>query len=326
MNRGSDESLLFLTRVIHNEKNIFGDKLDFISHVLDQKWKRVKMASAMMTVLYFTYFVLINLYNVYKIKNLLYTAFAINQIFLVNEILQINALRIRHFMVGWAVINISNIILTSILFFSTVSGYKLSEYLEIFTLYTAWHKGYSYFRLSNATGFYVNLIKWLFVDIFGFLIIFLFVTVGVAVLANAVNEFESFFEAFRFAWELNIGQFDTKDLRGLMYVVFVIGTLLCLMILLNMLIAIMTNTYQNLSNQIRTSECKEFALIIREAECLFHFFNKNKNFCQFIHKAESDVKLLPKNHSDEFIFKQKFKSLKKDLKSKKKNQEVDRKK
>ncbi|OMJ83830.1 hypothetical protein SteCoe_15128 [Stentor coeruleus] len=42
---GSRESIHFLTRVIHNEKNIFGYKLEFISYILDQKWKRVKKIS-----------------------------------------------------------------------------------------------------------------------------------------------------------------------------------------------------------------------------------------------------------------------------------------
>ncbi|OMJ83829.1 hypothetical protein SteCoe_15127 [Stentor coeruleus] len=255
-----------------------------------------------------------NCHNVYQDIKFLIAAFIINIFFVIYEIIQFSALGYRHFMIGWAVINISNISLTCILFFYKILGISINSALEIFTLYTTWHRGYSYFRVSRSTGFYVNLIKWLFVDIFGFLSIFIYVICGIGVLANAVFGFESFFDSLKFAWELNIGGFNTNEFGDFMYFVFFVATLIGPIILLNLLITIMSNTYQKLKNQILSSECKEIAQIIREAESVYYLFNKNKKEKQYIHRVTSDIKLLSKNRSDGDIFYQKFISLKRKVK------------
>lgn len=214
MKPGSLKSILFLTRVIHNERNIFGHKLEFISYILDQKWKKIKKYNYFMLILYFTYFLIFHLFIFYRNKNFMYIAFGINMIFFLNELFQIFALKHLHFRIGWTLPNLSNNFLTFAMFILTILGYNTSGGLEEFTLYTVWHKGYSYFRIHRKTGFYVNLLKWLFVDISGFLMIFFYVTISVAILAYSIYDFDSIFDAFKFSWELNLGQFTLMALKG----------------------------------------------------------------------------------------------------------------
>ena len=99
-----------------------------------------------------------------------------------------------------------------------------------------------------------------------------------------------------------------------MYVIFFVASLLCLVVLLNMHITIMTNTYQNVKNQILSSECKEIAQIIRESECLLYLLNKNKNSMKYIFKVTSNIKILSKDQSNDYIFDRKFHSLKSKVK------------
>lgn len=314
MNPGSSKSIHFLTRVIHNEKNIFGYKLEFISFILDYKWRKVRKITYFMAILYFFYFTNFVIYIFYRDLKYLYAAFIINIIFFFKEIIQIIALKHRNFMIGWGMTYLSNNILTTVLFVFKILGYETNRTFEGFTFFTVLFKGYSYFRMTRKTGFYVNLLKWLFVDIFGFLAIFFYVIIGLAILSYTIYDFGSFFEAFRFSWELNLGQFNTDDFGGLIYFVFFIASFLCLVVLLNLLITIMTNTYQNLKNQILSSECKEIAQIIRESECFLYLINKNKNSMKYIFKVSSNIKILSKDQSSDSIFNRKFHSLKNKVK------------
>lgn len=311
---GSEKSIHLLTRVIHNEKNIFNHKLEFISFLLDHKWKTARVVAWTMIILFGLYFILINYYIFNKDMNALILACFVNAMLMINVLIQLMSLKLRFFMLGWGLQDTIVITSTFVLFFYKYFDIPVTDVLDILVLYLAWQKGYSYFRVFRATGFYINLIKWVFVDIAGFVSIFIYSMVGIAAVAKAVYKFETFTDSLKFAWELNIGGFDTTNYTIFMYLLFFAATFFGPIILLNLLITIMTNTFQKVKNQIRSSECKEIAQLLREAENVYYLFNKDKDNKQYLHRVTSNIKVSSRAKTDGDAFLERLRELKMKMK------------
>ena len=109
---------------------------------------------------------------------------------------------------------------------------------------SSWMRAISYFRIFSRTRYLIRMVKEVVKDMMSFLLILIMATVAMSLLyvIAAENE-ESFSSAFLRSYKLDYASFSVNIFDPLSFVVFIIGSLLCPLIMMNLLIAIMSDTY-----------------------------------------------------------------------------------
>jgi len=168
------------------------------------------------------------------------------------------------------------------------------------TSITVWFKLLSYSRGFTNTGTYVKLILAVTRSIFFFLVILLLVIFAfshafkmLAIIdTDNFDQYDSVGSSILTQYRMIIGDFDissflspTEASQGIGIVFFIAFTLLVSIILLNLLIAIMSNSYDNIQENAKAEWLAELAEILIEID---HFFllpsekNNKKFFPKFV--------------------------------------------
>ena len=138
-------------------------------------------------------------------------------------------------------------------------------------------RGLTGFRAFNWTRFYVRLILSSVIDITSFLVIFVYINVCFGVLNFSTGKVQgSLFEVlWIIPYDMAFANFNHEIEFGLGYASFLLASLLIIIVMLNLLISILSNSYQNC--QISSSELDHMEMIetIFEGEILF-FWNKSR--------------------------------------------------
>ena len=143
-----------------------------------------------------------------------------------------------------------------------------------------WFKAFYWMRLFTNTSFYVRLIKETLFDIRYFLILFVFIlmTFGNALLVmNEEREgslYQNFFSndflnVILNQYLLSLGEFDTENYEPegkdvIVYVIFIATTFITQITFLNMLIAIMGDTFDRVSEVKEQSALAEKIMILAD--------------------------------------------------------------
>jgi len=187
--------------------------------------------------------------------------------------------------------------------------YMLSSYVSILL----WIKLFENMRSFQATAFYVRLISQTFTEMAYFLLILIFIIIfsGFTLYVHDINytrrgilEYTDFFtmdnklfsrlpNAIISQYLLTLGEFELEDLQespdspsGI--VLFIIWTFIIQIVLLNMLIAIMSETFEQVMQQQRYANMKETLSIITEYGYVFKNVEKNR-FIFLIDPINEDV-------------------------------------
>ena len=83
-------------------------------------------------------------------------------------------------------------------------------------------------------------------------------------------------------WMLSYGDFDTEGYDTTKWVLFVIATIFLPLMLLNLLIAIVSDTFDRVYSNRVSSDYKELASLILEQEYLM-FWNRSKAAREYLH-------------------------------------------
>lgn len=213
--------------------------------------------------------------------------------FLLKEFLSINKLRWRYFL------DLDNYMDISALFFLTTLlihdlgdsfGYLVADTADMRiyhsgTLFLASLRFLSFARGFEAMAFMIRLIIQVTIDMSYFLIIMFFITCSLAFsgfLLQNKREF-SIFESFNSFYRLILGDFEGFDeisqnsvAFSLVWVSFLIGTLIIMIVMLNLLISIISDTYGKVSGMNKLANAYEKTGIIIEIEKKFSLKKKNK--------------------------------------------------
>ena len=152
----------------------------------------------------------------------------------------------------------------------------------------SWFRLFYFLRIFYATAALVRMIVEITYDMRYFIVILL---MAVLAFANGFfilsrNEQENgfidnwFYKAFIFSYRLGLGDFDTEGFEGrsdemLIWVLWFVNTIIILIVLLNLLIAIMGDTFDRVQETAENSMLKELTQIMRENEFLI---NRKKLF------------------------------------------------
>jgi hypothetical protein len=191
----------------------------------------------------------------------------------------------EYFTFFWNYLDVSSIIMNSavvIMNFSDAS-FKDTNRLAAISVLVLYFKLFYFLRIFFATAYLVRMIIEIMLDMKFF--------VGVLILATAAfgNAFyilgrnsadedgnlagDNYIDAFLFSYKIGLGDFstdgfNTKD-EEMLWIFFLLNSMIILIILLNLLIAIMGDTFDRVQETQENSMFKELASMILENEFLF---------------------------------------------------------
>ena len=193
-------------------------------------------------------------------------------------------------LLNWNSLDICRIVITFFWIVSSFFSFKISARLNWFLVLFTFIRGLTGFRAFSWTRFYVRLILSSVMDITSFLLIFVYIAVCFGVLNFITGKVEG--NLFEVLWiipyDTAFSNFDHDTDLGLGYISFLLASLLIIVVMLNLLISVLSTSYQQC--QIRSSELDHMEMIetIFEAEIL-KIWNKDKNteaflaICDFTH-------------------------------------------
>jgi hypothetical protein len=145
------------------------------------------------------------------------------------------------------------------------------------------------FRAFDQTRFFVRLILRCIVEIIPFLMIFLFFTFGFGLL-NVVSKSKLDFEViWKNPFDQSVGGFTHEPDEDIIeYTMFTLGTFLIIIIMLNLLISVLGNIFENFLNEAKLIDFKVMIETIYEVEVLI-FWRRMNNSVKFFASCENVI-------------------------------------
>mmetsp|Transcript_28267 Transcript_28267/g.27957 ORF Transcript_28267/g.27957 Transcript_28267/m.27957 type:complete len:234 (+) Transcript_28267:1417-2118(+) len=200
------------------------------------------------------------------------------------------------------------------------TGYR--NYMESFLAclnFVTWMRGITYFRVFKAMRTLVNLVQEVYKDVVFFLSILFYSTIALALIAFVLVQEPSddnyFFHAVTQAYQTNLGDYPGIEDYGMYFwLYFFMFTVINPIIMLNLIINLMGDTFNRVEDQKITADTFELIKMLIEAETLL-FWRRNYGKKEYLQICQED----------EFSEETRSKSLKKIYKIKKQILELDQK-
>lgn len=291
---GSKECLrLYKSLIFSKNQKVFKTKL--IRTILDYKFKLFYYIIFCMSFISALNLILmlgcITTYNTSKIWNLGYLT--INVLMIIHENLQIiyeglkvykrcirnvSNLASAFLSILWTVFNLMNMDLTLVKWFMIITNFN---------------KGLNIFKAFDATRFYIGLLIRAIRETYSFLLIFCYSTVAFGALYVAsipTDQLDSpFIMLWKVPYDLNFGVFNSNESMSIEYIYFVLATLINIVMMLNLLIAILGDSFDKFQIEASEIDYKQKLDSVLEIECLFIFFNSKKKY-GFLQLCDYDSK------------------------------------
>ena len=187
----------------------------------------------------------------------------------------------------------SSLYSSNILNLATASSSNIQTLkMEIFTLLVlfSWLRGITYFRLFERTRYLIKLIMEASVDILSFFVLLFYSTLAFAFIMQSVDhskhaigtpiEYRDLDEYFLTSYIQNLGEFSESPTNFLTWILFIIISIVNPVIMLNLLISIMGDTYGRVKAGKVIADARELAGMILEVETLMSWnrLKEEKNF------------------------------------------------
>ena len=279
---GSQESINFIKSIISTKnENIFNT--EFIQIILYEKWKRISIVLYIQAFVYITYLALLSAYSSLSDGNVLMACFVLNIILILYEFGQMITGGIDYWEDLWNYIDLIRSALMTLMFLQDLLefGYYM-DFLVAVVLFFSWIRGISYFRISDSTRYYINLIYAVIIDVFPFLTIVFYSTLAFSLIFGRLLPGRTYFSVAKNSWEINVGGFNTDGYDSLMYLAFFLYTVINPIIMLNLLISVMSDTFKRVNSQSIIADNRELAGMILEAELIL-LWKRKDNHRDYLH-------------------------------------------
>ena len=100
----------------------------------------------------------------------------------------------------------------------------------------------------------------------------------------------AYFSIAKISWEINVGGFDTSSYDSLMCLAFFLYTVINPIIMSNLLISVMSDTFKRVNNQSIIADNREFAGMILEAELIL-LWRRKDNCRDYLHLCKSQEEI-----------------------------------
>lgn len=284
---GSKESIEFMESVVNckNEK-IFETPL--MQLILQEKWKKARFVMYGQSLLYAAHMGTLAYYSTLELNNseFIIIPAVINGALLMYEIYQMFAGGLDYFKDFWNYIDLFR----SFLFFVfailiwTEHFDNNTNFLAFIILIT-WMRGVTYFRIFSPTRYLINLLFEVLTDIPAFLVIFFYTITAFSFIFYSLledNRDQNFYVTFVDTYSTTLGNTSTEGYSQLEWLFYVLITLFNFIIMLNLLISILSDTYNRVKEQEIIADGQELASMILEVELML-FWRSDMNEKEYIH-------------------------------------------
>ena len=283
---GSTGSILFLQSLLNSSyPEIFRSKL--LNVLLRDKWERVNWAIYVQGMLYILYLVQLSFFCVFfnEAGNFLMFLFIVHVLLFLYEILQI----ITDFYDYWR--DMWNILDQLRGFSFTIFAYMLWEgYYDKNVLLTviifSWTRGISYFRMFEGTRYMVRLLSEVISDMQVFFVILSYSTLAFTFVLFLNNDQFNFYVYLTRAYRINLSDFEDDYVDFFDWIIFFFATLINPLIMLNLLVSIMANTYKRVKEWNDIANFQELTEMILEIEKLM-FWKRGDNKRRYLQQCLS---------------------------------------
>jgi WD40 repeat protein len=282
---GAKDSIEYLEALLATgNSEIFRSK--FVGVLLEEKWKEVRWFAEAYAGFYFLYLVILSLYTLRNESAYFVILLIQNAVLVVYEVYQVGLTGVKYFKEGLNFVDLARIIFFIVYF---VLDTQYGELLFLLNL-VSWTRGVSHFRIFASTRYLVNLIVEVIKDIGPFLTLLFYFTLGFTFMMlslESTNQYEDFLKIEDILM-LNFGDFYISNKSGSwQWVCFTISSLVNFLIMVNLLISIIGDTYDKVQNYREIADRKEMTEIILEIENLV-VWKRKENIKKFIHFMSMD--------------------------------------
>lgn len=286
---GSKSSLGFI-KALNKCKNDEIFRTDFIKYFALTRWKSLAL------LIYFNASMLwLNLVLIAIIINNFSLQFAIflwliNAILILWEVIQISEIRYAYFMELWNIIDILRGLLTMLMPIHIYYRINLQYFVWVTVLLNIL-RGVTGFRAANNTRYYVKLIFESLKSISSFLLIFIYSTLSFGLLrVSLLGQFSVTFEnLWAVSFNLAVGEPDSMNLKDfdMLYFTFFFAIIFNLILMLNMIISLLGDTFDEFQMMADIFNYKEMIDTILEMEYIVSIFRPKDEY-SYLHICQSE--------------------------------------
>lgn len=283
-------SSLSLLKSIKECRNLEIFNSFFIKYYIRYKWNQAIWITRSITLLQMLNIVLIVLLlvngpNAVESMILLF----INVPLVLWEFLQIFSEGCYYFNDPWNYIDIFRILLTIVwqcLEYTDTTKKELTCVMILFTVF----KGLTGFQAFDGTRYYIALIFRALNDIKFFIVMLIYLTFSFGILFAVINNQKIL--TFKTIWidsyDLNLGSFNSEEGINITYLIFFFATIINVILMLNLLISILGDTYDNFQVNQNIFGCKEMLNFLIQCEQIF-FWNRKDDIYKYMHICEPQL-------------------------------------
>ena len=287
---GASESIAFLESISDcPNPSIF--KTTFIRELILYKWKFVKwflLPQAMLYGLYILFLACYVIFNGGESIMVLGWIFALNLLLTGYEFFQMALTGVMYLKDIWNYVDVARFSICYV--YSVFIFWDLDEFISkqllVALVYLSMVRGISYFRLFDNTRYMINLLSEVIKDMTSFLILLTYSTYSFALIyfimvnnilstvavdeadPSADNSAKPFSHYVAIAYLLNLGTFETDAYGAFEWVIFFFASVINPLIMLNLLISIMGDTFGRVKEEQEIADMKELTEMVIEGEYL----------------------------------------------------------
>ena len=279
---GARDSIEFLQTLAACENTgVF--RCEIIKVILQEKWQRVKWIQYIDAGVYVWFLIMLSLHGVYQNNQVLEAGFCANAVLVGYEVMQAVACPPLYFVGVWNYLEIGRSLLFVVycaLVWTGTGG--LDELLSI-VIFLSWIRGITFFRLFSGTRYYLNLLISVFKDIIPFFTIYFYSSVGFALVFQSLDDNHSdYFSYLTGTYESELGSSATSGYSMLQWLVFLLLTVINQIVMMNLIISIMSDTYARVKeNQIVADSLEIIGMLLEIEMIMLH--NRRKNEKKYFH-------------------------------------------
>jgi hypothetical protein len=162
----------------------------------------------------------------------------------------------------------------------TWSDQESNELFSI-VMFFSWFRGVSIFRLFSSTRYYINLFTKVLLDIYPFFTIFAYSTVGFGLVFQALDgSGQDYFDYLTSSYLYDLGDSLIKGDSKLHWLAYFLVTFLNNIIMLNLIISIMSDTYSKVQENSSIADSLELANMLIDVESIM-FWKRSQNVKTF---------------------------------------------
>jgi hypothetical protein len=308
---GSQESIDFVQSIIDCKNGeIFSTP--FINNIMTDKWRQVKTMMIIQASIYALYLIALMFFitdleeelasPTWDLKIIsFYSAFVLNLLLFANEAIAMTVSGTDYWKELLNYIDVARFILFMVCSYFVYFLQSDDKALPAVLIFVSWIRGIIYFRIFDSTRYLIHLVIQVIKDMVSFVFVTIYVIIGLAILLWSMRVTESqnitFLKSFAYTYLVSIGEYgsfgesvDTFSFISL--AIFVLLSVVNTIIMMNLLISIISDTYDKVQLGIAEANLKQLGYMIIEIESLMYWkrgVEENKYMQKVFPRFGSDV-------------------------------------